>query len=318
MHMKIFRIFILFLIMFTVFAQTTHANSPAPQEYLQIKIINKPDELVYCDLLLEFKENDRNYTSLYEPNAEKYAFSENSDLVQYNVDGFESYTFHYKNARSLIKLQEASNIYESSKFSPGEHAIFGADSRDSITKHNLDFRNKYKIIKLIFLGENGNVLGVSEKINLFTSQIAAFDYRIEYDYSKMEIINDGKRVDPNSIYLGLFFPSISLIPLSVFIEVLVSRLFKFDRKSRSYVWHINFTTQLIMRFLQLCVPIPYIPLTIILEILVFITELIYYKKKFPEKGIKKLVIFTAAANITSLIIGIFILDYPLNLNLLIN
>ena len=79
------------------------ANAPMPADHLTAILSNLPDDAVYADLLIKIDENDPKYVE-FQPNAGVYIASGASELVAYSKDGFRSFTFHYKDANSNIRI----------------------------------------------------------------------------------------------------------------------------------------------------------------------------------------------------------------------
>ncbi len=65
-----------------------------------------PAGAVYVDLLLPLKSTDEGYTAYNQQNGQKYGLAEDSPIVQYSQDGYQSYAFHVQNAcPTLAPLQ---------------------------------------------------------------------------------------------------------------------------------------------------------------------------------------------------------------------
>ena len=82
------------------------ANAPAPPDFLHVDIRNVPDNAVYADLLIKIAEEDKNYTPINDTNAAEYAFAADAPIVAYAEEGFRSFTFHYRGARSNIWINK--------------------------------------------------------------------------------------------------------------------------------------------------------------------------------------------------------------------
>lgn len=113
--------FIVFVVLSFCFSTVYYAFSPSHDLRCEI-IPNKiPEETTYIDLLIPIKLNDENYTPLNKSNGEKFGISQNSEIVNYNENGYMSYTFHYKNSISNIEpyyfvdFSCDTNVYEENK-----------------------------------------------------------------------------------------------------------------------------------------------------------------------------------------------------------
>lgn len=94
---------ILTLILFSILSFSCFAWVPSYQFTCYIDYLQIPDGAVYVDLLLPISQNDDNYTEFNEANGEKFSISQQSEIVEYNKDGYMSYTFHLNNATAEIK-----------------------------------------------------------------------------------------------------------------------------------------------------------------------------------------------------------------------
>ncbi len=57
-----------------------------------------PAGTAYVDLLLPLNATDEGYTAYNQQNGQKYGLTEDSQIVRYNEDGYQSYAFHMQNA----------------------------------------------------------------------------------------------------------------------------------------------------------------------------------------------------------------------------
>ena len=74
---------------------------------------------------------------------------------------------------------------------------------------------------------------------------------------------------------------------------------------------VNICSQIIMRSLYLILPFTYLIETIILEVCVYTSEFLIYKRHFKDTSAIKIIGYTITANTLSLLLGIFLDCYIL-------
>ena len=100
--------------------------------------------------------------------------------------------------------------------------------------------------------------------------------------------------------------SILVMLISVCTEFVLALLFKFKGKQLLNILVVNICSQLIMRILYLVLPFPYLIETVILEVIVYTTEFLIYKKCFADVKTSKILTYTIVANTFSLLFGIIL------------
>lgn len=297
-----FLIVLLLLVLAFSVPMSVSANAPMPADHLTIVFSDVPNNVVYVDLLIKISEDDANYVD-FQPNSFAEEVFIAKELVGYSTDGYRSFTFHYKNAKSDIKLKPYFNGRYSVDF------CNGSEYREYLTQYE-DLRDNYGDIKIALLDKYFNIIIVSEAAQLpKESNAINFDGRVDYDIPTNSLSFD-TWINPYFVLFGGFF-SIMIMLLSIGTEVLVSHLFKFRGKQVSTILVVNICSQIIMRVLYLVLPFAYLLETIILEVLVYGAEFWIYRKKFKEISTVKLVCYTVIANTLSLLLGIFLDCYLL-------
>ena len=92
--------------------------------------------------------------------------------------------------------------------------------------------------------------------------------------------------------------------ISIGIECLLALLFRFKGKKILTVLVVNLCTQVVMRALQMFLPLNYWVEVAILETLVYTAEFFLYKKYLKGVSTGKLLIYTILANTLSLFCGL--------------
>lgn len=282
------------------FNTTVFANAPAPADSLTFELINLPENAVYADILIKIDKDDPQYVD-FQPNDFVKAPEDCSALVDYSHNGYCSFTFHYRDAKSEFK------IYNSDEWPDYYSIIFcrGSEYREYLTQYE-DLLNNYSDIRLVLMDEDFNIISVSEEAQLpKVSPFIRFSGHVEYDGNE-NCINIDTDINPY-FFLGILyvFPSVFLIFFSVGCELIVAVCFRLWGRKIPTVLIVNFSTQLIMRLAYFLLPFTYLVETIILEVLVYSSEFFVYRKTMKDVKTAKIAVYTVVANTLSLVFGIF-------------
>ena len=294
---KLFALLII-LIFACLLPLSVSANAPMPADSLTVEISNIPDGAVYADLLIKIDQDDPNYID-----AQKSAYGNTADVPQeianYCEDGFRSFTLHYANAKSNIKLEKHS-------YDDSYDVLFckGLEYNDYLTQYE-DLRKNYRNIKIALLDKNFNIISVSNEGEIpLTDEIRTFKGIVYYDV-RQNSLEINSHINPYAVVFSGFF-SILIVALSVFIESATAFFFRYNSKQISMISIVNLCTQITMRILYLVLPFTYLIETIMLETLVYSSEFLIYKKRFKELKTGNILTYTIIANTLSLVIGILI------------
>ena len=147
-----------------------YAWTPSTQFFCQVSEENIPENAVYADLLLPIPADDEDYTPYNSLNGSIFNFPEDSQIVQYNEDGYQSYTFHLENASSEIQL-----VTQISASQTVAQVIFLADDRNMTIQEAYEryyqFCQKYQTAKLAYLDKDGNVISVTNTVKLYKKDL---------------------------------------------------------------------------------------------------------------------------------------------------
>ena len=256
------------------------ANSPAPRPEFTVEILNAPEEKYYIDILMPLSPNDDEYRDnlnyLPEPSWES------SPIYTYNKDGYVSHSFHYRSAMRLTP------------------------PTDGIKTFSLYFHS-WSTIKIAVLDQNGNIVKETEAFDpdppLF---LAVSQGYVEYDYLKNDVKVQSE-IDEVEVRFYLVLSMIGVLS-TVALEWLFAFCFRTILLYSKCVFVTNLITQMSMRILfvllySLVWP-SYIFWTILLEILVYVSEYLIYRKFMFVVERKTILIFTIAANTITLFIGL--------------
>lgn len=298
---KQFVFFALFLVFITALPMTASANSPIPKHYLTINLTDLPENAVYADLLIKIDQNDSKYVD-FQHSAYGNDKNQIKEIADYSRDGFVSYTIHYNNAQSNVKIEHSYEDIYNVTFCKGiEYGEFKTQYEDLISN--------YPTLKIAILDKDYNIITVSNEVTIPQEKhIRFYDY-IDYNVAANEIAANAS-INPYYLLFAGFF-SIVIMLSSVIIEVIVAACFKIKGSKLTMVLVVNTCTQIIMRILYFVVPLGYVIQTIIFEIMVYGGEFLIYKKCFKDKKVSTILIYTIVANTLSLLLGILLDCYIL-------
>lgn len=293
--------FICILLLSLALAPAVPANSAPTPDYLHISLSNVTEDVVFADILIQMSADDENYVSLNESNVELYKLPIHAEILDYAQDGFCSFTFHYKNSLSSIRLHEGTGL----RYDYVDFCTASQDWDYSGEQYD-DLLNNYKEIKIALLDVNGSILSVSDafSINENSSFFRSFSGNLKYDTQAKQI---ERQYTTNSV--SIFLAGIGLLLVLIFmffsvgLEVLTALLFRFKGKQLLVIFITNLITQIGMRTLHLFIPLPYLANILLLEALVYTTEFFVYKKFFKDVKTSKILLYTVTANTVSLVLG---------------
>ena len=299
---KLFFIVVIVTILASSFVLPVFANAPMPADHLTVVLSNLPDDAVYVDLLVKINQDDPNFVD-FQSNNYSDSVSKASEIVSYSDGSFYSFTFHYKNSKSNIKIE---HYYDDLYY---VDFCNGLNYQDYLTQYE-SLRNHYRDVKVALLDKDFNIIVVSESIQLPKENNAfVFDGEIYFDFNTNSLDFD-TRINPYFVVFGGFF-SILIMLMSIGTETVISLLFGFRGRQTLTILIVNICSQIIMRLLYLVLPFTYLIETIILEVCVYTAEFFIYKKYFKGTSVIKLVGYTLTANTLSLLLGIFLDCYIL-------
>ncbi len=304
MSYKRIAVFVLILLLFVpLLMPYASANAPEFPNHYTVYLHDLPEGAAYADLLIPLKDSDRHYSELEARNIPE-SFADDAEILSYyDSEGFRSYTFHYKEAESCIRI----------RFSKEPHVLFftTVTAEDVIHyapiehDHSMDIGSRGKV-KLAILDAQGNILHISDTLrvsngNLFSEETHTYHYTV----------SDGEWVIKTyqNFFSKIFqwiFQVPGLILVNAALERLVAQFFKLSKYA-----NLIFVTNLFTRFLMhLCFTIFYkmLPmfwlLTFLLEFLVYLIEYLTYRNAMKDVPKRKCFAYTVTANTATLFIGI--------------
>ena len=285
---------VLLLISLLILALPVSANAYQQADHLRVSITNLPEGAVYADILIVFPEGDPNYVSF-----QSSAYGEDPALVKeiadYNTDGYQSFTIHYKNAQAQIKLELETARSYFVEFWAGE-------SYEEYLEQYNDLRNRYGNVKIALLDKDFKILSVSDSVQLPKESIFVnFNGYIEYD-ARANTLTVETMSNP-WFWLSLIIILFIMI-VSVCAECIVALIFGIRGKAVLTVLVVNLCTHAAMRALHLALPLNYWVEVGILGVLVVVAEFLIYNKRLRATSAGKILAYTLTANFVSLLLGI--------------
>lgn len=275
------------------------ANSPEPTPYFTFYLSNLPERTEYVDLLVYLPETDDMYVDLITRNIPD-SFSQDAPILTYCENDYRSYTFHYRDALSMIHIgKEGSVRYFTDDVRKWDETHIRFDHAADI-----DIRGK---VMLAMLDARGNILQISHPLDL--TNVREFSYRLGsfyYDCATGELTISqagGNMLDPPGLYI---LSSVFGILITCALECLVSLLFKLKGYIGTVAW-TNVASQILMRLayaaLYLFTSWNYMTMTLVLEGLIFLGEFLWYLWKMDEVSWPASLAFTITANSVSWLLG---------------
>lgn len=280
------------LVMFIVLALAlpVAANGPGPDYFCSFTFKNLPENTAYVDLLIKLSPEDAAYKTLNNLNLPK-SFSAESPIAVYSQDGYCSYSLHYAYASMMIEVKN--------------------DRGTLFDKTLVDLRTSGKAdqLKLAMIDGEGNILQVSaphsfqNKTRFIFMELVG---QVYYD-AQADTLEIPEQVNLFLI-LTFVFLSIGGLALTLVVEYYASWPFGLDRKFGKLILLTNLVSQLLMRLVDLLIRgfigFDYVYMVLILEVLVYTGEFLFYRKKMLGVSWKKCLLYTFTANTLSLVLGL--------------
>lgn len=293
-------LFLLLSLLVVILPITASANSPAPSPVCVFGLSNLPQGTVYVDLLIPLDSTDFNYVALVEENLTE-GISVDSEIVAFHQDGFCSYTFHYRDAKSVIRVD-----------AKGKVLFFSTDllDYDAPRYGHQQWVYENEQIRLAMLDAQGNILKLSPVLTLrpreFSSyMLGNFNYNAE---AEVFVVESAVSTMAGLIYF--FLCGVALV-LTVILESLLAVPFRL-RMYSPLIRRTNVVSQVLMhacyillyRFLFW----KYTLATLVLEVLVYAGEFLFYRWKMADVSWKRCLLYTVTANTVSLLVGMLLLS----------
>ena len=214
------------------------ANSPPPKDCIDVQFSNLPEGTVYLDLLVYLPESDPYYTPLEEANLPE-GISPDAQIVTYCQADFRSYTFHYRDAKSVIAVKGTKTV---TYFF--DNTIYGSNFR---YQHLDDVLAKGEI-RLAMLDSEGNILHVSPIFRLETRKFMGYLKR-DFAYNAADdTLQIEEGINTFGYVLYVFLAGVGFL-LTWLVEWLVAVLM--GLQDRAEVRKVNLVSQTLMHILYI-------------------------------------------------------------------
>ncbi len=278
---------------------TASANSPEPTPFYTFYLSNLPAGAEYVDLLIHLPEADEMYTDLNYENIPS-SFSPDAQILSYCEDDYRSYTFHYENALSMLRIGGEGYVrYFTNSESQWDEAHIRFDHGREIDERGF--------VKLAILDSQGNILVISQPLDL--TNVSKFSYRLGdyyYNCATGELIIrhiENNQLDPPNHYIVSAFIGIVLTCL---LEWFVGCVLELGHR-RWLIIGTNIVSQILMRLayaaLYLYSTWSYSAITFALECVVYLGEFLWYRWRMRDTSWKTVLGFTVGANTVSWALG---------------
>ena len=290
------RVLIICMVILCMCPLTVFANGPAPAPEYWFTFSNLPENIEYVDLLIELPIEDSCYVPLVAENLPK-GFAVDSPIVTYCEDDYRSYTFHYADAASIIKIDQNQSVY----FFTNDLNLSGNDD------HMNDIYDRGSL-RLALLDEYGNIQQISRTFSLRPERI--MEYQLNgFHYDALEDHLDRDTAISGFGIVVFLLASVAGVAVTCFLEDLVALPFSLWKRYRKQILCTNIFSQVLMRLLHILlygwVFNRYIWTVVVLEVLVYSGEFLLYRMTMKDVSAKRVLLYTVSANTVSLLLSIF-------------
>ena len=293
---------LLVLCLMIAFPVPVSANSPEPSPVFFFYLSNLPQGTVYVDMLIPLAESDPMYEDMNRMHIPD-GFAENAEILSCCEDGYRSYTFHYRNALSIIRVDRDYGVH-----------FFTDDGFQTVRYDHADAIQELGRIRLAMLDSAGNILKVSPVLRLKAREFLAY-MTGSFFYNGM---TDEFRVDSATSGFGLFFYQFFVLTgliLTCIIERLVLVPFGLKQRYGKSIVGMNVVSQVLMHLgYQLFYSLifwKYTYATILLEIAVYLGEYLILCRVMKDVPRRIRFAYTVAANTASFITGLLLFSFIL-------
>lgn len=173
---------------------------------------NMPEGTAYIDMLIPLSTENVEFSSFNNANGEKYNILPNSEISTYEQDGFVSYTFHTESARASL----APFTMNENKEALFVEYLADDEGYDKGGFLEIDeFGERYKKAKFAYLDSDGNVLAVTNEIDIWN----------DFGYSDIFITLSGTKAicEMDKDYIESWFHmAIVIIPMVIAVAPVIA------------------------------------------------------------------------------------------------
>lgn len=279
---------------------TVSANSPPPPPHYMFQLTNLPEGAAYVDLLIPLETHNEKYVE-FDPGKLPNGFSSDAEILSYCENGYRSYTFHYLDAVSAPLLNEEGQVFF---FVDAQYVKdYSGKAQDFHREEIYDLGR----IRLAVLDRSGNILHVSPVLTLTSRDYFSYlDNDLYYDAETREFrVEYLEKFSAPGWYVVLAFIGMVVTCIT---ELFLAMLFCLLKGNIGTIFLTNCTSQILMHtaYLSLYSVVfwKYSQLVILLEVLVYVGEYLWYARKMPSTSRLRVLLYTITANTASLLLGL--------------
>jgi hypothetical protein len=290
--LKKVRIFLSILIAAVVLSLfAAHADSPAPPNYFYTYVTNAGSNVKYTDVLIKLNKDSNKYTKL-NTNTPVHNFTASTPIVAYDKDGYMSISFHLNENESDLGVHSQA---------PSEkdgcvQLYYGDKPISAITDS----------IKVALLDKDGNILKISDAVNIKQADRDSFPRGVRYD---------AKSDTPAIIYSGYYHSSTPQVFFTLLILLFLARMvistaietltaIPFKIRPLWKIFAVNIATQILLFVFTTFSGLSYTTCVIFGEVFVYTAEFVAYIFLFKRVSKGTLLFYTVVANTASLAVGL--------------
>ncbi|MBQ6464883.1 MAG: hypothetical protein IJJ43_01270 [Oscillospiraceae bacterium] len=165
--------FLLAVLLLSLLPVSACAWARAPWFYADAACSDIPEGAKYLDLLLPLSEEDEAWCAYEEDNGQRYQIPAESEIVRYREEGYQSYTFHIRGARSEMALDRVEKNYWMDYWTTGTHApsevyrvVYGEEAAWDLYAHAPELKKA----RFAYLDEEGRILSVTNESSIYPNK----------------------------------------------------------------------------------------------------------------------------------------------------
>ena len=273
------------------------ANSAPPSFAYTFYLQELPTDTKYVDILIPLNENDDSYVQVNEGNLPG-TFLGDAQILTFRQDGYCSYTFHYRDALSDMEVSSEQQV-----------VFFATNQPEHTQNGHREQIEEMGTIRLAMLDEKGNVLQVSKELVLNSRRIfATLTGKFQYN-AAADTFDMSRETNHGFVFLYLLIAFAGLV-FTCISEYLISVPFGLWKQYGNTIVCVNIVSQILMHLLYILLYgllfWRYAAAVLLLEVLVFAGECLYYTRKMNTEPGYKCILYGITANIASLVIGLLV------------
>lgn len=181
--------FVVFIICIAVLPIKAAAMRKPFATDIEVCMDDFPEEAAYFDLLIDFSNNDSNYTENNSENLERYDFDP-SQLLEYESEGYKSMSAHYSGLYTRMTIdheKKEGKVHDDYfEFAP---VIDGYGTGNAKEQFMMTVNEYYSDVKLVLLNKDGEIIKETAAISIKQDREHTLDHiywNVAADYADAE------------------------------------------------------------------------------------------------------------------------------------